>query len=358
MRTLIRFKKGLLAVSVLLLCLVFFLPTLAGMQQVKDLFGHGNYEEARQLLKTGSDDHRPGEEALWTSRLFAEPGAVADLLIEKIKDTGIPETTRQGMSLQLAQIHFARGQYTKTHTVLNELITASPQNLPGEVYLLAGLTQRTSGNLQAAREMFASVKPEDNAFAAARYYLGDIGLENNDHELALRYFESGQKNATEEEFSRLKSGQWRALRAAGKDQEAEIILGELRRDSASSLALVEIGRVLQIEDDKNSARVAAILEAQADSIATRPPETTGRYSLQVGAFSDRGLALEFKNQHQETIPGLSITQIRDNRGQFLYKLRFGSYVNPALARSEAQRQKNKLGIDVIVVELSLTDSEH
>ena len=42
--------------------------------------------------------------------------------------------------------------------------------------------------------------------------------------------------------------------------------------------------------------------------------------------------------------------MRDPRGQFLYKVRSGAYVNPALARSEADRLQRTLGIDVIVAE--------
>ncbi len=344
-------KSKWLLIGFLFVSLVLFLPTLAGMQQVGGLFGEARYDDARQLLDSGSEDNQPGEEALWRSRLATTPRAAVQLLTEGLKDSAIPETTRQGMVLQLAQIHFARGEYKKAHVILKAVISQSTIGLPGEVYLLAGLTERTSGNLQAAREMLASVKPGDPAFGAARYYLGDIGLENNDPELALRYFESGQRNASEEDFSRLKAGQWRALRVDGKDKEAARLLSDLERDSAGCLALVEIGRVLQLEDDENSARVAANLQSEPDTLATAPVDNVGRYSLQLGAFSDRSLALEFKKRHQEQLPDLAITEVRDQRGQFLYKVRFGSFVNPALARSEAQRQKKKLGLDVIVVDL-------
>ena len=351
-------KRHWILFCCLLVFLAFFLPTFAAMRQIEGLFGEGRYDEARQLLKSGSEDAHPGEDALWQSRLSIAPDSVAELLAINLSDQSIPETTRQGMALQLAQIHFARGDFQKSHLVLKDLITQSTGSVPGEVYLLAGLTERTAGNLQSAREMFASVKPDDPAFGAARYYLGDIGLETNEHELALRYFESGQKDATQEEYSRLKAGQWRALRIAGNDAAAASILKDLQRESANSLALVEIGRVLLLEEDENSARLAANIEALPDTLATRPEDTSGRYSLQVGAFSDRGLALEFKNTYQQQLSDLSINQVRDERGQFLYKVRFGSFVNPALARSEAQRQKKKLGIDVIVVDLSTADSNH
>jgi hypothetical protein len=327
------------------------LPTLAGMRQVSGLFAEARYDEARQNLVTSGEKALAGEEMLWRSRLAVDPDQAAELLKSSLDDGNIPESTRIGMALQLAQIHFARGNYEQTHNVLLPLFGETTDALPGEVYLLAGLTLRKAGKLQAAREMLASVKPADPAFGAARYFLGDIGLESNDPELALRYFQSGQKNATAREFSRLKAGQWRALRASGQDGEAAKLLEELNLQSPGCLALVEIGRVLLQENDEFSARMASTADASVDTVVESPQDFSGRYALQVGAFSDRGLALEFKRLHQEQIPELEITEVRDSMGQFLYKLRFGSFVNPALARSEAQRQKKKLGMDVIVVDL-------
>jgi len=344
-------KHRLSLISFLLIFLALGLPTLAAMQQVSGLFGEGRYEEARQSLGTSGDGVKPGEDILWRSRLSVDPDEAIALLKGSIQNPEIPSSTRVGMTLQLAQIYFARGQYEATNSVLSPLLAEATEPLPGEIYLLAGLTLRKAGKLQSAREMLASVKPDDPAFGAARYFLGDISLVSNDPELALRYFESGQKNSRIREFSRLKAGQWRALRASGQDSEADKLLEELKQESAGSLALVEIGRVLQTEKDENNARIASASEAAVDTVIADPIDTTGRYTLQLGAFSDRGLALEFKGMYQDQIPELEIVEIRDSMGQFFYKVRFGSFVNPALARSEAQRQKNILGTEVIVVEL-------
>ncbi len=328
-------------------------PTLAAMRQVGELFAEARYEEARQALPTAGESVRPGEDILWQCRLATDPSQTVDLLRNGLEDSAVPESTRVGMGLQLAQIYFARGQYKQAHAVLDPLVKETSGNLPGEIYLLSGLTYRQAGQIQQSREMLASVKPTDQAFGVARYFLGDIGLENNDAELALRYFESGQQNARE--FSHLKAGQWRALRAMGKDKDAESLLEELRRDSPGCLALVEIGRVIQEDEDDNSARLASASSPQTTPVKVTPENTSGRYALQIGAFSDRGRALEFKRRYQKQIPGLQITEIRDSRGQYLYKLRFGSYINPALARSEAMQQENKLNLEVIVVELGISD---
>ncbi len=44
--------------------------------------------------------------------------------------------------------------------------------------------------------------------------------------------------------------------------------------------------------------------------------------------------------------------MRDERGQFLYKVRTGAFVNPALARTEARRLADRLDIEVIVSDLT------
>ncbi len=344
-------KHRLALLSSLIFFLVLGIPTLAGMRQVSGLFAEARYEEARQSLINSGSNALPGEETLWRSRLAEDPDAATAFLKASVEDLTIPESTRVGMALQMAQIFFARGQYEMTYETLKQLFEQTESVLPGEVYLLAGLTMRQSGNNQRAREMLASVKPKDPAFATARYFLGDISLENNDSELALRYFESGQKGASSGDFSRLKAGQWRALRASGNDDAAEKLLEQLKTESPGCLALVEIGRILLREDDDNSARIASASAARPDTVVTVADDDNGRYTLQLGAFSDRALALEFKRQHLQQIPDLQITEERDSMGQFLYKLRFGSFVNPALARSEAQRRKKSLGMDVIVVEL-------
>ena len=49
---------------------------------------------------------------------------------------------------------------------------------------------------------------------------------------------------------------------------------------------------------------------------------------------------------------LRIDRVRDDRGQFLYKVRSGEFVNPAQARSDAQQLGDRLGLEVIVAELT------
>ena len=345
-------KGSLVFLPISILASTFFItwPSLASLGTVAEYFKLGQYKEARQALLSGGEGARPGEEVLWRSRLAANADEAIQLLDSSRSDARLPVVIQHRLALELAEIYFARADYPQCLKVLEPLIDGGQEGLPGEVFLLAGLTYRLVGNLQAAREMLASVRPSDQAFSQARFYLGDIGLQQGDHSLALRYFESGTRDDSATGQPNLQAGTWRALRATGKTQEAGNVLTQLRHDSPGSLSLLEINRILREEAEEIEAR--AENQALADSTATRFTDNSGRYSLQLGAFSDRSLALEFLRRYQELLADLRIDQVRDDRGQFLYKIRSGRYVNPARARTDAARLKRSLGIDVIVADLS------
>ena len=57
------------------------------------------------------------------------------------------------------------------------------------------------------------------------------------------------------------------------------------------------------------------------------------------------------------MPDLRIEQVRDDRGQFLYKIRSGSFVNPALASTAAGRLERSLGVEVILAQANLADAD-
>ena len=332
--------------------MVLTLPSVAGLSSVSELFKQGRYDDARRSLQSGGEGSRPGEEVLWKSRLSTDVEAAVKLLESSRTDSNLPEVIQERIALELAEIYFARTDFQNCVAVLRPLIDKGNEKLPGEIYLLAGLAYRLLGNAQTAREMLASVRPSDPAFTQARFYLGDIGLQQGDHSLALRYFESGIRDGSTRDNPDLKAGKWRALRAAGQNQEAQAILDGLQKDLSGSLALLDINRTLREDAEELAARAEP--RAEADSTATQPADQAGRYSLQLGAFSDRSLALEFLRRYQSMVADLRIDQVRDQRGQFLYKVRSGHYVNPALARTEAARIKRTLGIDVIVADLSVT----
>jgi len=323
-------------------------PTLAALSTVAGLFQAGQYADARESLAAGGEGSRPGEEILWRSRLTTSPAEAVSLLESGLNDRRFAEPVRIRLALEIAEIQAGRGNHLEALEALAPLLAQAKPDLPGAVHLRAALSLRARGRLQQAREMLASVHPGDPDFVLARYYLGDIGLEQNDATLARRYFMAAAEATDDAGASRLAAGLWRVHMVAGQQQEADELVANLNARDPGSLALLEIRRLMQVENDEQEARSAAIA---TDEVVTPVVDTAGRYALQLGAFSDRGLALEFVKRYREQLPDLRIDKMRDQRGQFLYKVRTGDYVNPALARSEARQLQKRLGIDVIMTDL-------
>ena len=244
--------------------------------------------------------------------------------------------------IEAAAILYARGDYRAALQVL-EPVTADASPAPGRALILAGQAARALGDADGAERMFATVKPGDPAFAVARTALGDLALAAKDPVKALRYYDSAGDD------NRVAAGRWQALRQAGRDDDAERLRRRLRENAPGSVAMLEINRVLGAEADELAARRAQ--GAAPDSAgAPPPPVASGRFTLQLGAYSDRGLALELVRRYRDELPDLRVDTVRDDHGQLLYKVRSGSFVNPAAARAEAERLQRRLGIDVFVAE--------
>ena len=335
--------------KVFFLALVISVPALASRDTVLELFRNAKYEEARLNMEQGAEGFQAGEATLWQVRLADDPANALVMLREGLDDGRLPDPVRIRMGLEIADIEFGLGHYQASLQALAPFLEQDQGNLPGELYLRAALSIRALGNLQKAREMLASVKPQDQAFLLARFYLGDIALQQKDAALALRYFDSATGGGGSDPHPRIAGGQWRALRAEGREQEAVDLERALARENMGSLAMLEIQRMRREQQEE----LAAMTPAEGSTQAERQAEPVrGRYALQLGAFSDRGLALEFLRRYRRQLPDLRIDEVRDARGQFLYKLRTGSFVNPALARHEAERLKNELDMDVIVADLT------
>jgi hypothetical protein len=341
-------------VKLVVLFLMVGLPALANLDTIADLFSTGRYEEARQSLEQGGEGLRVGEEALWRAQLSADPGEALVILREGLSDRRVPPEVRTRMALESANIEFGLGRYQSSFKALTAVLEENQVQLPGEVYLRAGLSLRALGHLQKAREMLASVRPQDPSFLLARYYLGDIALEQKEPDLALRYFEAAAGNRQSSPHPRVAAGQWKALLAQERGAEALALEENLQREHPGSLAMLEIQRLMREQKE----------EVEALSLSELPDQTSqekeparGRFALQLGAFSDRSLALEFLRRYQDQLPDLRIDEVRDARGQFLYKVRTGSFVNPALARSEAKRLADQLDLDVFVADLSGSGDE-
>jgi hypothetical protein len=334
--------------TALLLLVVW--PSLASLGTVSDLFLSGRYEQARQEMSQGGEGARIGEEVLWRAQLATTPDEALALLEGSRQDDRLPVFVRQRLHLEMARIQFARGEYRTCLTLLGPLLDGESVSLPGELFLLTGLSYRMLGDLQSAREMLASVRPGGPSFLAARSHLGNISLQMNDPVLARRYFASGDPQGGETRQPALLAGMYLSHRAAEEEAQAEAVFSRLQAAHPSSLPLLDLNRILREADEELLSHAESVPETEVT--VTTPEDLSGRFTLQLGSFSDRSLALRFEKRFQGQLPDLRIDQIQDEHGQFLYNIRTGSFVNPALARTEAARLRRTLSIDVQVTDLS------
>ncbi len=336
---------------ILIFPLFLIVPTVSAstLSEVEQYLGQGSYDLARKALLSVNETGLPGEDALWESKLAGTPTQALEILNRSYKDMGMPVYSRIAIGLEIARIESASGQDEAVVSTLKSLIDHPEAQLPGEVYYLLGRSYRSLGRLQKAREMLASVKPADAVFSQSRFFLGDIGLQQNDATLALHYFDAALESETNPQGALAQAGRWLALRQLGEDKQAEKLYEDLQKQCPGSLALLEIRGHLQGEKEELAARLAS---QPANEVIAIPTETSGRFSLQLGAFSDRSLALEFQRKFLNQMPELSVQEIRDSHGQFMYKLRMGNYANPAQARTDAKMWSDKLGTAVIVIDLN------
>ncbi|MCP4571246.1 MAG: tetratricopeptide repeat protein [bacterium] len=331
-----RLWVGALAVALPVLTWVF-----ASGQDLSHLLSEARYDEARTLLEATPEPPSTTTDRLDAARLATDP-ATALIHLEGVAFDADAEL-RTAALLDRAGILCGAGDFREALRVLQPLLDDDATAPVGQAHLLAGLALRAVGDPDGAERMFASVRPEDPSFAAARIALGDLGLEKGDAHLALRYFDA----ALETGAVRAQAGRWQARRLLQEDADAASILTDLQRNDRGGIALLEIGRQRHADADAESARRPP---AVRDTIATAPVTTAGRYTLQLGAYRDRGLALEIMRRYASRVANLRIDEDRDEHGQILYKVRTGSFVNPARARSEASRLSRDLDVDVYVAE--------
>jgi tetratricopeptide (TPR) repeat protein len=316
-----------------------WLVARSGPAAALELFRSARYREAAATL---AEDGSAGDAAapLLTACLEPRPAAALAVLAEAIAAGG---QSARSARVETAAIHYAQGDYRAVLRVL-EPVTDDPTLAPGRALILAGQAARALGDVVGAERMFATVKPADPAFPAARTALGDLALADKDPVKALRYYDTAGDD------KRVGAGRWQALRQTGRDDDADRLQRRLRESAPGSVAMLEINRVLGAEADERAARRAQGAAPDSAASAQPAPVPAGRYTLQLGAYSDRGLALELVRRYREELPDLRVDTVRDERGQLLYKVRSGAFVNPATARAEADRLQRRLGVDVFVAE--------
>ncbi len=317
------------------------------------LFASGDFSQARDVDVAQVEGGARGEASLWRLRLTTDAAEAASIATELADDTTLPLAIRVQAALDGATIAQAGGRSrTALQLLLPILDNGDPQTLPGAVYYWAGVAARGVGLQQRAREYFASVKPGDPAFVDARYQLGRIGLESGEDELALRYFESAGRDRVAIARPELDAGRWQALRLLGRDVEARELAESIISNAPASLAALEVQEIQRRETAELAAAADTTAVAFPSTTATATPEPSHAAvaAVQLAAFADRALAMQFLARWSAEIPGLHVDEEHDDSGQILYKVRAGSFVSRTQAQAEAQRIQRANGLQGFVVE--------
>ncbi len=314
---------------------------LAGAQDLTHLLADARYDDVRTALESADEAPTSGIGRFSAARVATR---TADALALLATDELTDDPDLVAVVLDRAGILLGAGRYQESLTTLQPLLDAPPESGIGQAHLMAGLALRAAGDDKSAERMLATVRPGDPAFAAARTALGDLGLAHGDAHLALRYYDAAGGG-------RAYAGRWRAYRLLGEDADADAIFSDLQQDHADGIALLEIRHLRGAEEEAAQARLAAVITSADSTTVTAPAVPGGRYTLQVGAYRDRRLALDVVRRFRTLVPEMRIDEGRDDRGQALFKVRSGYYMNPALARSEATALQRRLDVDVFVAEL-------
>jgi len=335
---------------------------LAGFERVAELFAAGSWEQARGQTAAAESGARPAESQLWRSRLSTEPAGALELLGQGLTRKRLGRPVRTRLALETAELELGRGHPGEALTAVSPLLDEG-DDLPGQVQVVAARALLALGRGPRARELLAAVRTSDPAFAMSRALLGDIAIAQGDGAQALRWYDAADQ-ADPELRRRTVSGRCRAMLPGGRVAEVEALAMQIDELDSGSLALLEIHRALRDHQDvavtrlPASARPTPPTERAQGTVRddTRTPATAqpegrvGRYTLQLGAFGDRGRALDFQQRHAERVEGLTIEEGVDARGQSVYRLRAGAWPGPAEAENAAAELGARLGLDVIVVD--------
>lgn len=365
-------RQPALAVAIVALGLAAVCPqgARAGCAQLAAQFAGGNWEQARAMAGERQPDARPGELALWRSRLATSPESALEILGDVASGRKVSAPVRVRVALEAAELDLGRGRPADAVKVLSPLLEQH-DDLPGAVAIMAARALLAIGRGPRARETLAGVRASDPAYAVSRAVLGDIALTQGDGTQALRWYDAADQ-ADPTIRSRTVSGRCRALLLAGKIEEVEALEADLNTREPGSLALLEIRRARLENEELSTARrpTPPLPPAATGADDNTPPgddnsgaaaptaapgaapvaAAAGRYALQFGAFSDRARALDFLERFRSQIDGLAIEEGVDAQGKAVYRARAGGWDSPDVAAAFAGDLGRRVGLDVIVVD--------
>jgi cell division septation protein DedD len=383
-----RAAAALLALFLVLVTAVGAAPARADWGQVGDLFARGVWDQARALAGSDQPGQRPAEAELWRSRLAAEPAAALEELRAGLERRRLPKPVRARLVLEAAELELGRGHPDLALEALAPLLDEGGGDVPGAVPVAAARALLALGRGPRARELLAGVRQTDPAYGLSRALLGDVALSLGDATQALHWYDAAD-DVEPTLRARTVSGRCRALLRAGRAADVTVIADRLEGQDPGSLALLEIRRALREhveqgglapapasrtrtggapapgtvsdDDEAPAADPDRTAPAAAPPVAAAPDASNtsqdgDRYTLQLGAFTDRARALELQQRWADRVDLLTIVEGPDARGQTVYRLRAGAWADRDQADAAARELGQRLGLDVIVVDRQAADA--
>ena len=125
--------------------------------EVADLFRQGRYRDAREVMSTEPGGAAaPAADRIWRQRLQAEPDRAYELALDQVRDRELATPLRVQAALDGANIELARRRPEAAWQLLQPLLEVEAQDLPGDIYLVAGRTLRLAGDRQRATGDYAN----------------------------------------------------------------------------------------------------------------------------------------------------------------------------------------------------------
>lgn len=377
-----RSARGAFPLLLALLLLSPAPPARADWAQVGDLFARGVWDQARALAGRDQPGQRPAEAELWRSRLAAAPDAALEELRQGLGRRRLPKAVHARLILETAELELGRGHPDLALEALTPLLDQGGDDLPGAAPVAAARALLALGRGPRARELLAGVRQTDPTYGLSRALLGDVALSLGDATQALHWYDAAD-DIEPALRARTVSGRCRALLRAGRAADVAAIADRLESQEPGSLALLEIRRALHESLEQGGLTPAPATRARTgatsapgtvsddDAPAAEPgradvaPEPAApaatrddgdRFTLQLGAFTDRGRALELQQRCADRVDLLTIVEGPDARGQTVYRLRAGAWADRDQAEAAARQLGEALDLDVIVVDRQAADA--
>jgi tetratricopeptide (TPR) repeat protein len=230
--------------------------------------------------------------------------------------------TQKTVGLDAALADYHAGRYASCRTAANGLIATATAGERDEARYLAGLSAYRLGDLREAERhlSMASSAPDRTLAANAKASLGLVRMDQQRPREAATLFEEASHGLSGDDATR-------AMQYA-------------------SIAHHHAG-------DESSARTWATLArkaAAANPLSSTPSRSAGSFSLQVGAFRERGRAEQAAaaagaNARRIGYGGPRIVARTETNGATLWLVQLGSFTT----RGEAARARDRLGAQEYIV---------